>query len=208
MQADQPVQAPPRAGGMKNVSTILSAMAVVLAAGALVASVAISGPVGPQGATGATGANGTNGAPGADGTNGATGPAGPQGNGTIEASAFVLLTTGLASCTNLESVSITVPAAGNVTFSATAVIYVEHATTTEDDVLLFASPQSATCYDSDGFISVPAAAPTGTYYYTAPLLDTFPVTAAGTYTFYVVGSCAQGTAVFSYGHLSAVFSPS
>ena len=45
---------------------ILSAVAVILAAGALVASLAIPGPLGPQGATGATGATGSQGPAGTD----------------------------------------------------------------------------------------------------------------------------------------------
>jgi hypothetical protein len=52
------------------VSTWLSAVAVILAAAALVASLAIPGPAGSTGATGATGATGST---------GATGPQGPAG---------------------------------------------------------------------------------------------------------------------------------
>lgn len=198
-------------------STILSAVAVVLAAGALVASLAVPGPAGPRGdtgATGQTGATGPAGAPGpagANGQSGATGPVGPQGpagNGTIQA--FHIDSNGTSigtSCGDLANVSITVPRAGSVVFSATAAFWVGHTNGAGDYLNFFTSTTSAGCTESASSFNVPSTAPTGTYYFTTPALGTFTVSGAGTYTFYLQ-ALTNTAGYYTYGDLSAVFYPS
>ena len=207
MQADQPILAPPRAGGTKNVSMILSAVAVVLAAGALVAAVVIPGAAGPAGAAGAAGTNGTN---GATGTRGPTGPQGPAGNGTMMGHFidFITLTLG-ASCTDEPNVvSLNTPSAGNVTVTASVTVQISHTAGTADSVVIYVSTSAfGGCSDTAGYAWVPAASASDTYKITVPVALASPVAGAGTYVYWVSG-IASGSAEISFATGYVVFFPS
>lgn len=201
MQANEPVQAPPPRGGMKNVSLILSVVAVVLGAAALGAAVAIPGPAGPAGSRGTNGTNGTT---------GSQGPQGPAGPGTLMAHFLelgsVVIGTG---CTNASSAAtLTVPSKGNVTLTASVSIQVTHTSGTEDYIPVYMSTSRfGGCSDSAAWVDVPASIGTGSYVYTVPVAITSPVAAAGTYT-YTVGSLANSaTASFYFVSGYAVFYP-
>ncbi len=102
----QPMTAPHprRAGGL---GTVLSLVAVALAAAALVLSLVIPGPAGPAG---------TNGADGATGPIGPTGPRGPAGAGTLIVSQVRVTSGGLvmAGCMNYMRIDVSVPGPGTV----------------------------------------------------------------------------------------------
>lgn len=193
---------------------VLSAVAVVLAAGALVASLAIPGPMGPQGAAGVnggTGPAGPRGPAGANGTNGGTGPTGPQGpvgNGTIEAFHFDSNGTAIATtCTDLANITIIVPGPGSVVFSGTASLWIGHTNGVEDFVELFTSPFIGQCFSSAAQFSVPATAPTGTYFFTLPFMGSFKEANAGAFAFFLVGATTTN-GYYSFADLSVVFYPS
>jgi len=187
---------------MKNVSTILIAVAVVLAAGALVASLVITGPAGPTGATGAAGSNGTNGA------TGSTGPRGPQGNGTIMGGFHSLGSVAISNtCTDLPySATITVPSAGTSVVTASVTIEVSHTNGAGDNVVVYATTAFGSCSDTAGYAQVPAGQPTATYLITVPVVVNSPVSAAGTYT-YTVSAATAGTAWIYLAIGNVVFYP-
>ncbi len=200
MQPDQPLQAPPRAAGVKNVSLILSVVAVVLAAAALGAAVVIPGPAG---STGARGANGTN------GTQGPQGPQGPAGSGSLMAHFLQLSAVSIGtSCTNsTASASLTVPSRGNVTITASVTIQISHTSGTLDAVYVYASTSRfGGCSDTAGYAVVPGTAATDTYYVPVTVAITSPVAAAGTYT-YTVGAVTTSNAALYFGSGYAVFYP-
>lgn len=198
MQAEQPVIAAPRPSGAKNVSLILSGIAVVLAAAALVAAVAIPGPTGATGAAGATG------------NTGATGPRGPAGNNTLMARfiSFGTITLG-SSCVNAsQSAVLKVPSGGNVTITASVTIQITHTAGTSDTIYVYVSTSRfGACSDTAGFAAVPASAATDTYAITVPVAITSPVATAGTYS-YTVGALAfTSTATMYLATGYAVFYP-
>ncbi len=203
MQPDQPLQAPPRAGGVKNVSLILSVVAVVLAAAALGAAVVIPGPAGSTGAKGTNGANGTNGAQGPQG------PQGPAGSGSLMAHFLQLGSISIGtSCTNsTASASLTVPSRGNVTITASVTIQISHTSGTLDVVYVYASTSRfGGCSDTAGYAVVPGTAATDTYYVSVTVAITSPVAAAGTYT-YTVGAVTSSNAALYFSSGYAVFYP-
>ena len=185
---------------------ILSAIAVLLAAGALVAAVAIPGPAGPQGATGAAGT---------DGTDGARGPQGPPGNGTLMTSfSYGLLDVG-ASCTDESpSFSLAAPSAGTIAVTGSVSVGIAHTTGAADDVVVYVSVPGAggDCYQPAGSAVVPAALGSDLYEITVPVAVTWPASAAGTYALTISGavfaSSASNNAAFSAATGYAVFYPS
>lgn len=219
MQANQPSQAPSRAGGGRNVSTILSAVAVVLAAGALVAALAIPGAMGPQGATGATGATGgtgpqgsagATGSQGPAGADGTTGPQGPAGSGTIEAFHFDSNTTDInPTCTHYTGgdVNITVPGAGSVVVYVSVTIADPFTTGSSDLMYFYLGNTLTSCTHVFATYDIPSAQPTANYFSVVAGIYSFGVSAAGTYTYSITGTSSTGSAKFYWAQLSAVFYP-
>lgn len=237
MSADQPTQSPPRGGGSRNVSTILSAVAVVLAAGALVASVALpghagpQGPAGPKGDPGANGANGATGPAGATGPTGAagatgpagptgatgpTGPAGPQGpkgNGTIQT--YVLLPTGPgigtgAGCVHYtgSNVTLAVPGPGTIILYVNVVFSIGHTNGVADAVsVLVGTPPSYCTTFAGGQVFLNAGLPTGSFLLGTGFTASMAVPGAGTYKYGLGGICSSGAAAFYEASITAVFYP-
>lgn len=187
---------------------ILSAVAVVLAAGALVAALAVPGPVGPQGPAGTGGANGTN------GTDGARGPPGPTGSGTLMTSMAGGLLALSSTCTNERpALNLTVPSKGNVTFTASVLVGIAHTSGTPDEVDVYVSLPApfGNCYLPSGVAVVPASASTDLYEISVPVATSWPVTAAGFESYAIAGiqssASAASNAAFSAVSGYAVFYP-
>lgn len=165
------------------------------------------GPAGPQGSTGPQGPAGPQGATGAQGPTGATGPqgptgaTGPQGPGSNVASAGFsgFLAMG-ASCTNLNSMSITIPAsapAGQVIATAKAIVQIQHASGTLDRGYLTWGTSANDCNTSDAwrsYFAVPASEPaSSSYEMTVHVQVPFSVAAGGgTYTVFLNGRMTNG----------------
>ncbi len=207
MQANQPTQAPTRVGGARNVSTILSAVALVLAAGALAVSLAVPGPAGSRGLPGANGTNGT-----AGGT-GPRGPQGPIGNGTLLASFSNVSASSIGTtCTDLTSnATLKVPSKGNVTVTASVGVAIYHINGGGDSIWVYASSSFGSCGGNVALYGISSTAPTDWYTINVHVAIVVPVTAAGTYWFTVgawfdtpsIGTMAQWNGVSGY----AVFYP-
>ena len=194
---------PPRTG----MSSILAAVAVVLAAIALVVSFAIPGPVGPAG---------TNGTDGATGPQGPQGPAGPTGAGTLMAtnstSAEVNIPSVCGPYTGAQ-VTITVPRAGRIVINANVMLDLNHVAGTRDIAFVVIQNNTSSCPDDPflGIMVVADNAPTTTYWQSVPVMKNYTVTSAGSYTFYVNGRMTSGqdaSDLFWYANLVAVFYPS
>ncbi len=196
MQASPASSTPALPGGRTNVSLILSAVAVVLAAAALVVAFAVPGPAGPGGATGATGG---------------MGPRGPAGNGTIQGSFYDYNETALVmtNCTTDAgaNVTLTLPARGTVVLTAFENFIVGHTTGTYDAIDLAGGTPANYCMFFRGNVYVPASQPTGSYVLAGTLIVSLPILSAGTYTFSVSAVNYGGLAVFEYVSMSAVFYP-
>ncbi len=197
MQPDPSSSITSRPSGRTNVSLILSAIAVVLAAGALVVAFAVPGPTGPGGATGSTGA---------------TGPRGPAGNGTIQGSFYDYNETAMVmtNCTTDAgaNVTLTVPTSGTVVLTAFENFIVGHTTGTYDAIDLAGGTPANYCMFFRGNVYVPANQPTGGYVLAGTLIVSLPIARAGTYTFSVSAVNYGGSAAFEYVSMSAVFYPS
>ena len=196
------------------------------------------GPMGPQGPAGQNGRNGTdcwdlNGNGVGDlatedlnsdgvvdvldcaGAQGPAGPQGPQGNGTIMASdtnqgGFLIG----SSCTHYtgSAVTITVAGPGTIVVTATVTIQIEHTVSVRDSVELFLGTSNSDC-NPDPFYAawrVDTNIPTSTHWFPTPLQETFTISTAGTYTFYLNGIMNEGASagdIFSHSSMVAVFYP-
>lgn len=177
-------------------SAIMSTVAVVLAAGALIASFAVPGPTGPQGAPGA---------------NGAAGSQGPPGPGTLQASNTTWDYTPIgATCTHYTNVTLVVPGPGTIVVTATAVVAVSHTAGQYASVLVMISSTVSTCPSSPwaGYMYVPTSASTGAYATTLPVMGSFQVLGAGTYTYNLNGrTSGADSPLWEGAALVAVFYP-
>lgn len=178
-------------------SLILSAVAVLLAAAALVVAFAVPGPMGPGGATGATGG---------------TGPRGPAGNGTIQGSLFDRNETRLVNtnCTTDAgaNVTLTVPTSGTVVLTAAIDFIIGHTTGTQDYIDMYGGTPANYCTYFRGEVYVTSSEPTGSYAPDGTLVASFPISGAGTYTFSVSAISYTALSDFEYVSMSAVFYPS
>lgn len=113
-----------------------------------------------------------------------------------------------SSCTNMtSSASLTVPAHGNVTITASVTIQISHTSGTLDAVYVYASTSRfGGCSDTAGYAVVPGSAATDTYYISVTVAITSPVATAGTYT-YTVGAITSSNAALYFGSGYAVFYP-
>lgn len=177
-----------RRGGSNTVSTILSIVALILATGALVTALVVSGPAGPAGINGANGANGTN---GTTGPQGPRGPAGVPGNGTLTSIGIgspPLATIG-SSCTNSGvSVTITVPGPGELIVQGTTQLRINHTAGTEDRWLVAIGSTTTECPTMpwSWVDSVGTNDPTQAQYWKSAYVQApWGVTEAGTYTWYL-----------------------
>ncbi len=182
MQPSESAQSPPGVGGARNMGMVLSVVAVVLALVAVGIAFAVPGPAGPQGATGA---NGT------DGTNGTRGPTGATGPGALMSSflgGIISMTTG---CTNeVQRANLTVPSKGNVTVTASVLVEISHSNGGLDEVDVYVTlpPPDGNCFYLAGVAYVPSSAPTDLYEISVPVAMSWPVTAAGSYSYAIGGS--------------------
>ena len=183
----------PGQGGKMGMGLNVAAIAIAILA--LLLSLAIPGPNGAPGATGATGATGAAGAMGPQGPAGPAGPAGPPGGGAIMGSArsSPWQTGGLAiaGCTNIHSVSLTLPSPGNVVMTSTVHVWIDHTVGTADTFSIHQTIDVTDCSDSSTArtrftYEVSNAAPTDNFMNLAGTVVTaLPVSAAGTYVYYL-----------------------
>lgn len=194
--------------------SILGIAALVIAVIALVVAGVFPGPVGPAGAAGLDGANGATGAAGPQG------PAGPAGAGTLmnytQADPWASGGLPLVGCTNLLVLNITVPSAGTVIVTQSAHLWVEHTSGTTDTWIVNTAMTTSACTDSNTSLlawdgDIPSAWPSATLVNEAgSVVNAFPVSAAGTYRFYLNGQMATGQSTgdrVSEASLLAVFYP-
>jgi len=204
--------------GGGRVGQLLNIVALLLAAGALVASIALPGPQGPAGATGATGSQGP---AGTNGTNGVDGAQGIPGPGTIMATSsaadYGQQVVGTCDHYTGAEVTITVPSAGVIMVTAIVDLAVYHTNGQRDVYVLVVSNSTTTCdYFSNnyaGWVDVPYTDPTNLESPQRTLMQPFTLTGGGTFTFYVNGvdyyypSNADLT-YFARSNMMAVFYPS
>ncbi len=175
--------------------TALGATALALAIVAMAMNAAIPGPAGAAGPPGAPGAKGDKGDTGANGTAGPGGPAGPRGPpgpGALMVNGSVYATVPIgAGCTRYagSEVTLTVPGPGTIVVSAVLVVLLEHAAGTRDDNWDMLSDSTTDCsYSATAALAVVTdSEPTDIYWESVPLLRTFAVPAAGTYTYGING---------------------
>ncbi len=218
----------PAAGGRMGMG--LSAAAVVIAILALILSLAVPGPSGTAGAPGATGTTGATGSQGPVGPvgpqgpvgdvgpTGPQGPAGPAGPGSLMASISTETVTTMVGCVNYMTVSLTVPAAGNIVVSAYTHYWIQHVAGTTDiwESMIRTTPTD--CSDAFGLESmwaideIPGSWPAdGLVNQALSVEAVFPIAAAGTYTYHLntvvlVGESAADQVV--NGVMVVVFYPS
>ncbi|MGP8073425.1 MAG: hypothetical protein ACLQD9_00575 [Thermoplasmata archaeon] len=179
---------------------ILGVVALILGGSALGIALTKGGPAG------AAGAKGTN------GTNGTRGPAGP---GAVVGQSFndgTTVLTGACGYYNGSNLSFTVSGPGTFVLAASVEILMQHTLT---DFVFFSaslSNASSTCNpDLNNFVDydLSDSLPTANYYAELSLDQSFPVGAAGAYTFDVIGVASGGTdtADFYFGSVVGVFYP-
>ncbi len=149
------------------------------------------------------------------GAQGPQGLQGPQGNGTIMASdtqqGGQLIG---SSCTHYtgSEITITVPSGGKIVITATVTIQVEHSLNVRDTVQLFLGGTISDC-TTDAYYAawrIDSNLPDSTHHFPTPLQETFTVSTAGTYTFYLNGIMVEGSSaadLFSHSSMVAVFYP-
>ena len=121
-----------------------------------------------------------------------------------------------STCTHYTGaeVSITVPGPGTIVVSANVKILLDHTWGTESVAHIVVHNTTNTCNENPyvGIAAIPSGGSTSAqYYFTIPILITFSVSAAGTYTYNVNGRIlVQQNAgdVFLYSTMVAVFYPS
>ena len=167
------------------------------------------GPAGPQGPQGDPGPQGPQGDPGPQGPQG---PPGPPGPGAIIVQNRLFVGPGIPnSCTTFTGieVTITVTGAGTVVLNAALVIIISHTTGSLSEVDLYIRDTPTDC-NLDGTTMAAihdGQEPTGTYYDSVALVNTYAIASAGTYTYYVNGyNYGDGIGEqFLVGTLVAVF---
>jgi len=190
---------------------VLAGSAMVVAFG-LPGTAGPTGPAGPAGSAGAAGANGigaigpqgppgANGSPGPQGTPGATGNQGPVGaNGSRGApgpGAVINETTvtvgqliSNVTCANFTGarVGFTASGAGTVVVSASVEVAIYHVSAANSAFArLFLGNTTSDCAGIAAVAYVAPAMPLTGYFVSVPLVESFAITAAGTYSFYVNG---------------------
>lgn len=121
---------------------------------------------------------------------------GSPGHVVAEASRGGPVTIG-TNCTHYPGAEVTIqlPGPGTVVVSATVGIGIGHQFGVDDEarISLAGSPGDCTLDNYTAFVSVPATLPTDPYHFeTVPLLRSFHVSAAGSYTVYVNAVMARG----------------
>ena len=116
-------------------------------------------------------------------------------------------------CTTLRQVSITVPRAGRVLLTATAVFYLLHNQGTVSTIWADATPSQTTCSEAGGtghyMRYINASAIDGYYVETSSFTRVHNVPAAGTYTYYFNAAATVSPSVETVGYprLIATFFP-
>jgi hypothetical protein len=172
-----------------------------------------AGAPGPQGVTGAQGPQGVAGSPGPQGVTGAQGAQGAAGAGIIVTSSSGSTTYLTSTCSNYAngSISITVPAAGNILVNAQAFMLDSYTAATAKDYVVGIGSTATDCsfgatFGAYNYHSAPAA--TESAYTMLYPFRVFPVSAAGTYTYYLNGILYSGAAssvAFYFDGMSATF---
>jgi len=197
--------------GVGQIALILGVVALVLGGSGLAIAVTHAGPAGARGPTGSTGGTGEQGPPGSTGAPGAPGP-GAIVNQTYDTGSTELSTT----CTAYlgSDVNFTVSDPGVLVVTASVGLTLYHRTTNYTIYAVSFGDGSATCnaFDNNSVTGeAPGTAPTGYYDVFLGLAQTFPVTAAGTYTVDVVGYAAMSNSsdvtYLTYASLEGVFYP-
>lgn len=139
-----------------------------------------------------------------------------QGPGTVmtHRSRGGIMTIG-ATCTTYTGaeLAIRVPGAGTVIVSATVGVGINHTFGVSDTARIVVSTSATDCALNNytAFVSVPSSVMSDRFHYvTVPLLRAFPVSGAGTFTFYVnavMDTGADATDRFDTASVVAVFYP-
>jgi hypothetical protein len=202
--------------GIGHVGLILGVVALALGGSGLAIALTHAGPAGAAGGRGAAGTNGT------DGTNGATGPTGPQGPpgpGAVVNGTYTQEETGLTNATCgaqfASGIGFTVKGPGTVVVTASVELEMTHTAGDFTDYDVSLANASATCdVFANSYVSgeLTTTLPTTTYFFDVSLVQTFPVTTAGTYTIDVIAEATvflgSESNNFVYSSVAGVFYPS
>jgi hypothetical protein len=123
-----------------------------------------------------------------------------------------------AGCVSYNGLLVTVeaPGPGIIDLNAVIQLRLDHTLNQTTSVRLQVGTTTSDCdainvggSGGTGFIQLPFQLPSGLYFDTLPVNRVLPVSAAGTYTFYVTGTTSGGaeTSKFWYGRLNATFYP-
>lgn len=187
--------------GIGQVAVILGVIALALGGSGFAIALTHSGATGPAGATGPIGPSGGAGAVGPRGPAGANGSTGPQGNpgstgapgpgavrnSTSEAFRSYQVNNTTCAAPPGAEVGFTVSAPGTVLVMATTTIYFLHTIGNSGDAALELSMSSAGCSGYYQYAWVDSSQPTAHYFTSVSLVQTFTISTAGTYTFYLLG---------------------
>jgi hypothetical protein len=205
-------------GRTKDFGQGLAIGSLIMAVVAIVLAVVIPGPAGSEGPQGERGLEGDEGPEGDTGPQGnvgppgATGPQGPPGPGSIMANNTNSTDRSFAGCTEFDTVTITVPSAGNIVLSSTSIIVIEHVLLTPD--LWSFAHATAPNVCSSPYLTAGSIDPSVASLYdmrTISVQTVFTVDAGGTYTYYLNGQMQFGQSVddrITMTNIVAVFYPS
>ncbi|HKV90811.1 MAG TPA: hypothetical protein VJQ43_06430 [Thermoplasmata archaeon] len=172
---------------------LLSVLAVILSAGALLATFAIPGPAGHNGAPGTSGAPGSPGTPGSTGTPGIRGPPGPAGPGATIYSVRTPLTQPVGPGTGCvdyagANLTFTAPSAGTVVLTASVQVQAAHYSAGNySEFEAFGTNISGSCISTGSYLIVDVGQSLDSYYATLALADQFNVSGPGVQSFFVTG---------------------
>ena len=191
--------------GIGQVGLILGVVALVLGGASLGISLTHAGPAGATGGTGATGPTG--------GT-GATGPTGPAGPGAEINESYVTSGTYWVNNTTCAAepgadVGFKVSQPGTVVLTVTTTIVVNDVSGGGAVIEITLNTNPTGCGSEPQLLDIDSQ-PDGIYYTSVSLVQTSPVSTAGTYTYYLVCEEYGGTAPSYYDstQLVGVFYPS
>ncbi|MCI4320298.1 MAG: collagen-like protein [Thermoplasmata archaeon] len=228
-----PVSGSAAASRVGRLAVVLSALALVLAGGAL--GFSLLGHAGPSGATGATGASGPAGGQGPSGSQGAPGPHGANGSQGLPGSSGpqglpgpagpgAIIVTGsppygeftTPSCARYTGATVNFTVSRPGTIVVTAIVGVEDVKTANgtynySGTVLTLSNSTSDCSTLVQVAVENGPIPNGDYYTTVTLVRSWDVTAAGTYSFGVNGyneNPTSGYTAFSGASVVGVYYPS
>lgn len=168
--------------------------AIVLAVVAIAIGYAIPGPAGPAGPTGPGGATGPQGPQGPPGD---PGPRGPGSLAATNSTTAVPVQTFAPGCNNFvgAAVSINATGPGTIVVWANVRFSLSHSTGATDLVWFFVKNSTTSCAFTASTTSLRynSAEPTQVYAETTTVIDSFSISGAGLYTFYVNAQMASGS---------------